>query len=266
MIDLDDSVPRDSRILILGSSPSMPVYADEAFARCGKVFTTNAGIYECFYQRRDPDVYGIVEIETPRRFGRYYRGAKRRSGTKIFTIDLAIVNDPNLRFEADVVRNIVDANLDEAGNLELRADRYADVSPYVRGEYVGCCASGGYLLQYAMNEFAPREVWLVGMEGYRSTPADPQLDTFDGRFGHPEGEKRTRHIYGPMIAQVVDAWPETTFVLCGKITYRLAPRPNVRRYYQKPEPEPRVYATRIDTKETDDADAEELRAGDTPSP
>ncbi len=232
-------IEREDRVLILGSSPSMPTYADEAFEKCGVVLTTNAGIYECLYQDKWPYVYGVVEVATPGLFGRYYRSAVR-SGTKILTIDLAVANDPGLGREADIVLDVCEG-VSPGDRISRKA---LEGKPFVRGRYVACSATGGYLLQYAMNAHEPREVWLVGMEGYRSTPRAVVVDTFDGRPGNKAGEEWTRKLYAPLLLQVFDAFPETQFVVCGTPTYDLGDRANVRRYYIQPE-EARLGAERI---------------------
>lgn len=232
MTTFTSSTPPEDRILILGSSPSMPRYSAHAFESCGKVFTTNAGVYECMFRERPPDVYAVIEIDTPKLFGRYYRKYHKRGETKILTIDLTIVNEPSLADEADIVLQIVPGKT-TAENLKRRQGYYSDQTPYKRGKYVGCAASGGYLLQYAMNEHAPKEVWLIGMEGYRSTPGTRAVDTFDGRLGNESGQKWTRDLYSPLIRQVVAAWPETRFVFFGKLTYPISGE-NVRLVYRKP--------------------------------
>ena len=246
MIDKYDSdVPSSERVLILGSSPSMPRYADEAFEKCDKILTTNAGVYECLFQGRTPDVYAVVEVDTPRLFGRYYRAFQER-GTKIVTIDLALANDPNFEREADeILRVLPIERFSSIGNVRVRKGYYSDQTKYEPGKYVGCSASGGYLLQYAMNVFAPREIWLVGMEGYRSTPADRVVDTFDGRLGNKAGSEYTSRLYGPLIQQVVSAWPTTTFVVCGKPVYTLE-GDNVVRLYKPKGDEATLSAKRIE--------------------
>lgn len=210
-------IPFDQRVLILGSSPSMPQYSKLAFDNCGTILTANAGCYECMFRQRIPQVFATIEVDSPKLFGRYYRKF-REGGTKILTIDLSLANDPGLAREADIIIDILPKG-QQYGNIHHRKGCYSDVTPYVRGSYAACSASGGYLLQYAMNHYAPLEVWLIGMEGYRSTPTERVVDTFDGRLGNKAGQEWTERLYGPLIQQVVNEWPETKFIFFGKLEY-----------------------------------------------
>lgn len=216
------SVPREDRWLILGSSPSMPQYADRAFKHCGVVCTANAGIFECTHQEVVPDYYMILEVDTPKYYGRYYRKA-RKFGMKTMTTDLTLRNDPGIEADADILLRVASVEDFEAlDGVRKRRSYYADQREYTPGDYVGCAFAGTYLLQYVMNEHKPREVWIVGCEGYKSEPHDQVKDTFDGRLGNKAGVEYTRNLSAPTMRCVVKCHPATTFYFFGHLNYAIS--------------------------------------------
>lgn len=205
--------------MVLGSSPSMPDFIDFVLHEVGIdiVATCNDGIFECLHQGFYPHFYGMMELDGPKYFGRYYAKAQQH-GTKIVTSSMATErNDIQLGVEPDVVLPVVG---------------WSDIKVFELGGYVAAGTTGGHLLQLAANS-SPREVHLVGMEGYSSTPATQVIETFTGRRGGKHAAKHTSQFYGPLVQQVVFACLDVRFVFYGKMRYEVR-GPNVRMVHECP--------------------------------
>lgn len=194
---------------LLGCAPTMPLYIDRLWARYVLaepntiVATTNAGIHECNRLGRSPDWYGVMELATPDIYGRFYE--PHRPFTRIFTTDVAL-------------RNFAPAGIDFRPDFIAEVAGWCDQVVFRRGTYVAVGATGGHLLQHAVN-LGAKKVVLVGFDGYKSRPGHLQPDTFDGKFGPSYGESHTKQWYGPGIQQVINACPDVVFEFYGRPTF-----------------------------------------------
>lgn len=196
--------------IIVGSAPTMPTYIDMLASRFlddAVYATTNAGIHEFNHLGFSPDWYGIMEVDTPRLFGRYYAPHRESGQTKVFTTEVAW-------------RNFQDRSIDFAPDYIAPIAGWSDQVPFKLGTFVGCGATGGHLVQLAANAGA-KHIVLVGMDGYQSTPGDLKPDTFDGRMGPSHGNRHTLQFYAPALQQVVSACPHIKFSLFGKPVFQL---------------------------------------------
>ena len=199
--------------LVLGSSPSMPEFADSAFGCVDHVATCNLGVVECMHQRRPPEVYGVLDSSAYRGLGRYIRAMQDDCGTMVVTDDGA-------------------AKRGVHADLVLLQQRWKPDSVYRRGMYLAAPCSGAMILQVVLMLGAKRVV-LVGMEGYRSTRQERKPDTFTGAMGCEGAGEMTLAWYGPLLQQIVDGCPDVAFVMCGDPAFPLQGR-NLR-WYREPE-------------------------------
>lgn len=208
------------RWLILGCSPTMPGHVDTVYKWADRILTTNAGVWEVYRQMqfgwRCADVYACIEVETPRRYARHYSVLRTRYGMQLLTVDRSISQN-NIDLDApDIV-------------LRVPCDDFDTYTPWEPGGYVPCSSSGGYLLQYAVNQGAA-EIWMVGMDGYLSTPSTRVPDTYDGQLGPKYGMQRTRNLYFPVIQDVISRSPQVQFVQYGKPVLQLHPADGTSNY------------------------------------
>lgn len=195
--------------LIVGSSPSMPFFLEYLVKDRGWdlnspdliVATANAALYELIRYGCYSDYYAVMEICSPKLYGRMYEDARENHGTKIVTSSMAMNN--KIGIDADII-------------LEITG--FSDVAEFKRGRYITGGTSGSHLMQLAVN-LGAKQVTLIGMEGYRSTPHTKVVDTFDGRLGPSFGAKHTEQWYGPLMQQVVSACPDVLFDFYGRLRY-----------------------------------------------
>lgn len=197
------------RWLIVGSSPSMPTFLEYVIRTRAEYFdvvaTTNAAVTELARPGGSgpiiPNYYAVMELKTPELYGRWYEQLRRDHGTMIVTSSLALAN-----------------HIDVKPDIVLEITGWADQTGFVRGRYITGGTTGSHLIQLAVN-LGAKHVTLIGMEGYRSTPATQVVDSFDGKVGPKHGEAHTRKWYGPLMQQVVSACPDVFFKFYGRLSY-----------------------------------------------
>lgn len=193
--------------LVAGSSESAVDWFDHALCDADVSITTNGGLFLWMADDHCPDWYFLSDNKACELFRRYVP-RMRRMGMKLAT--------PRRKECAMQARGVADA--DEFITMREAAE---DPPRYDHERYVHSRFSGTICTQFALKHGADRIVW-IGMDGYKSTPAHIQQETFDGRMGKQQGKHTTHNVIQPFYQSCIDQNPGVQFVMAGKPRYELS--------------------------------------------
>lgn len=205
--------------LVVGASPSAPVYLEVAAGRRPHATTiaTNAAI-ELFGQRT-LHYYWLSDMLACEKHHDAMMAAQER-GTRVVT--------PKRVHDALRRRGLESANLlvevtGPGGNCYVSRDGYNDVM------FSGCHSvqfalrelASTFLLQPRVGPVQRRELHVVGMDGYDSTEATQVPDHLDGADGPPKGTRYNTDYFGPFWQSVVEVFPEVEVTFYGQPRFEL---------------------------------------------